>query len=221
MKKSLKLLFFSVICSFSIISCQYIVLVKEALGLAKDVVSLIELGNEIIGLMNEFTTHSNELSINVNAMQKAVVDGFEKGETTSNIAIFWEGEWGVIHSQFDDLKSSIARIDDRTNVYFGELMKNNLSISDSTLKQMDTQQNIELRKRYDIEREKAETAILTAEAMLKKGDDFQYVLRNQVLRSSIEQNIIAVKDISLQAQSLTGSIETFTTNCKPLFQSNL
>lgn len=220
MKKTLKLLFLSASLSVTCFSCHYIVLVKEAIGLAKDVVSLLELGNEIIELMNEFATHSTEFSMNVDAIQKTVVDGFEKGESTTNIAVFWEGEWGVIHSQFDDLKSSLTTIDQRTNVYFGELMQNNLSISDSTLKQMDAQQNVELRKRYDLEREKAEQSILAAEAMLKKGDDFQYVLRNQVLRSSVEQNIVAVKDIAVQAQSLTSSIETFTQNCKPLFQSN-
>ncbi|GGD72788.1 hypothetical protein GCM10011514_41100 [Emticicia aquatilis] len=193
---------------------------KEALGIARDVKDLIALGTEIVEIMNEFSEQSNEFVTNVNEIQTTAVTGFNEGKPTNDIAIFWEGEWKGIHSKYDDLRTSLNAIDVKTNSYFEELTKNNLSISDSTLRKTDAEQNLQLREKYNIERQKAIEGLDKAQEMLKKGDDLNYVLRNQVLRSAVEQNIQVINEIALQAKGLTESIQSFTTNCKPLFQTN-
>jgi hypothetical protein len=201
-------------------SCQWVLLAKEALGIAKDVKDLIVLGTEIVEIINDFSEQSNGFATNVNEIQSTVVSGFKDGKSTNDIAVFWEGEWKGIHSKYDELKESLNVIDSKTNIYFEELTKNNLSISDSTLRKSDATQNFELRAKYNAEKQKAIESLNKAQEMLKKGDDLKYVLRNQVLRNAVEQNIQAVNDIALQAKNLSVSIQSFSSNCKPLFQSN-
>ncbi len=218
-KLRIKLLLFTVSAGMLCQSC-WLHTAKEALGLARDVKDLIALGTEIVDMMNDFSGQSNSFVSNINDIHNTTVRGFNENKSTKDIAIFWEEEWEGIHSKYNKLRNSLNSIDQRTNTYFEELTRNNLSITDSTLRQTDALQNAELRNRYNLERQRAIEGLNDAQEMLKKGDDFNYVLRNQVLRSSVEQNILAVDQIALQAKNLTLSIQTFTNNCKPLFQSN-
>ncbi|MCC6463615.1 MAG: hypothetical protein IT260_24305, partial [Saprospiraceae bacterium] len=134
------------------------------------------------------------------------------------VAKFWENQWSDIHSRYDDLKSVLQEIGTKTAEYFQEMEANNVQINNEELKKKDAERTAALRVRWDQEYEAAATSLASTEPVLRDGDDFMYLLRNEVLRSTVLESIPSLGQISKQAEMLSVNIKSFEKSAKTIFK---
>ncbi|MBK8924010.1 MAG: hypothetical protein IPM81_21405 [Saprospirales bacterium] len=104
-----------------------------------------------------------------------------------------------IHARFDDLEAHLHAINMKSLEYFQELDNNNALISDERLKAQDAAKTQEIKLKWQQEYQKAAASMENTKKMLKEGDDFMYLLRNEVLRSAVSESIASLSQISTQA----------------------
>ncbi len=182
------------------------------------VTGLIALAKSVIELVDTFAEKSDRFTQRVNKVTDITLGNLNTQQEIGPIAQFWEKQWMDIHTRFDELNEHLQEINQRSSLYFQALDENNAKISNDQLRQQDFEKNQEIKKRWEIEYQKALTSMASTQQMLQQGDDFMYLLRNEVMRSTINASIPSLKQIAGQAVVLSARIRSFEQTARTIFQ---
>lgn len=183
----------------------------------KSVTSLLQLAKSVVILVDTFAQKSETFTNLVNKVSGLAQSSLKKGESIEKIAKFWEQQWQKIHNKYDELNTDLVKLHNKTFQYFQELESNNSMINDEKLKEEDLRRTLELKQQWEVEYKKALLELKNAEEMLKQGDDFMYILKNELIRSEVNSSIDRLDLISNQAINLSKSIDSFENNTKAIF----
>lgn len=183
----------------------------------KTVSQLASLGIEVVTLLKGCAELSQKFSTNVTEVNKGMEDGIRANKSVLELGKYWEKYWGDVHSDFDNLKGMLYETDRKSQEYFLELERNNSQMSNEVLKLEDNNKTTKLKEQYKTEYEKAVISINNSEKLMKDGDDIMLALRNDVLRSTMQNQISVLQNIANQSKTLSININYFSTNCIPLF----
>jgi len=183
----------------------------------KTVSQLASLGIEVVSLLRGCTELSQMFSSNVAAVNSGMEKGITDNKSVLDLGKYWEKYWSDVHSDYDNLKGKLYETDQISQQYFAELESNNSQINNAELKISDSNKTIKIKEQYKLEYAKAVASINSSAQLLKDGDDILLVLRNDVLRSALQNQISVLKNISLQSTVLSQNMKYFSNNCIPLF----
>ncbi len=186
----------------------------------KNVSDLASLGLKVVSLLRNCTELCEMFSNKVSKVNKGMEAGINSNRSVLELGKYWEKYWGEIHSDYNGLKNKLIETNNVSQVYFAELHNNNRQISNPELKEEDLRKTIELKKEYEKEYRAAVVSLNDAQKMLKEGDDILFVLRNNVLRDALQNQISILNKIKVGSDLLTENIKTFSANCVPLFSQN-
>lgn len=187
---------------------------------AKSVSELASLGLRVVALLQDCAELSEMFSIKVAKVNNGLKEGINSNRSVLDLGKYWEKYWGDIHSDYDDLRHKLIRTNSTSQEYFAELYKNNSQISNPDLKERDMKKTLELRDKYEKEYTAALTSLEKAQKVLREGDDILLVLKNNVLRSALQEQITVLNNIKVESDVFARRIKSFSTNCIPLFEQN-
>jgi len=180
--------------------------------------ALLEMVQRLKDLYDSFTRGNDELVTDVKEITALTTQSFGQNEDVGNIAKFWERHWAKIHQKHGSLVATLHQLHTESSAYVEELARNNSKIQDPTLRAADAKKNQEWMNTWKVEYEKAYNSLMNAQKMLQEGDDFNYALRNIVVREKGGKAIQQLVSISNQAQALSNDIKSFEMNTKIIFQ---
>lgn len=183
----------------------------------RTVTTLIRLATSVVHLVETFSKDSDLFSKRVAEVSGVATSSLNANEEVTKVAKFWENQWQDIHSRYDNLKSVLQEIGVKTAEYFQEMESNNAQINNVELKKKDAERTAVLRTRWEQEYQSAATSLANTEPVLRDGDDFMYLLRNEVLRSTVTDAIPSLGQISKQAEMLSVNIKSFEKSAKTIF----
>lgn len=184
----------------------------------RNVTALIYMATEVIKLIDTFAKESDLFSEQVSNVTDIMVSNINAKKDVGDLAKFWEKQWMAIHNKYDALSARLETLNGKSAEYFQELDNNNAMISNEALKEQDAAKNLEIKQRWVIEYQKALSSLNATGQMLREGDDFMYLLRNEVLRSKVTESIASLRGIANQAANLSTNIKTFEHRAKLIFQ---
>jgi hypothetical protein len=183
----------------------------------KTVTQLASLGIEVVSLLKSCTELSQLFSTNVAQVNKGMEEGIKGNRSVLDLGKYWEKYWGDIHSDFDNLKNKLYETDRVSQQYFAELDRNNTDMKNPALKAEDNNKNTKIKEEYKAAYAKAVSSLTNSQKLLQDGDDILLSLRNDVLRSALQNQISVLESISSQSKTLSQNINYFSTTCIPLF----
>lgn len=186
----------------------------------KNVTELASLGLKVVSLLKGCTELCEMFSDKVAKVNQGMVSGIKSDRSALELGKYWEKYWGEIHSDYRGLQVKLLETNRVSQEYFSELEKNNQLISNQELKADDLKKTVELKKVYEKEYNLAVESLNKAQKVLKEGDDIMLILRNNVLRSSLQSQISVLKNIKDESDRLAINIKSFSSTCIPLFTQN-
>jgi hypothetical protein len=128
-----------------------------------------------------------------------------------NISKYWELEWKVVHSHYEQLKKNFTKVGIASKEYFEILDNIANDIIDPKMKQAELKKNRELKTNWVTANNAADKHIMSLGQVIQAGDDFQNTMLGATLRARPEGSIDNIKRILEKARPLLNDLIKLTT----------
>ncbi len=127
------------------------------------------------------------------------------------ISKYWELEWKVVHSHYEQLEKNFTEVGMASNEYF-EIIDNIANdIIDPKMKQAEFKKNQELKTNWVTANNAADKHIKSLSQVIQAGDDFQNTMLGATLRARPEGSIDNIKRILEKSRLLLNDLINLTT----------
>ncbi len=128
-----------------------------------------------------------------------------------NISKYWEVEWKVVHSNYEQLEKNFTKVGIASKEYFEILDNIANDIIDPKMKQAELKKNRELKTNWVTANNAADKHIKSLSQVIQAGDDFQKIMLGATLRGRPEGSIDSIKRILEKARPLLNDLVNLTT----------
>ncbi len=127
------------------------------------------------------------------------------------ISKYWELEWKVVHSHYEQLEKNFTEVGMASNEYF-EIIDNIANdIIDPKMKQAEFKKNQELKTNWVTANKAADKHIKSLSQVIQAGDDFQKTMLGATLRGRPEGSIDNINRILEKTRPLLNDLINLTT----------
>ncbi len=128
-----------------------------------------------------------------------------------DISKYWELEWKVVHSHYEQLKKNFTKVGIASKEYFEILDNIANDIIDPKMKQAELKKNQEIKINWVTANNAADKHIKSLSQVIQAGDDFQNTMLGATLRARPEGSIDNIKRILEKARPLLNDLIKLTT----------
>ena len=169
--------------------------------------------------LDSFDKNRMKLSANlVESLEEAGESLLTESPDIPQVSKDFEKEWRGIMNRYDKLKKDFQSIGESSNAYFEELNTLSGSINNADLRKSELEANRALEVKWKATYDEADKAIKKVTTVLEDGNDFHMVLVASSIRQKLEQNVEALKNMSVQAKLLLADLEVFTDEGRKLVE---
>ena len=143
--------------------------------------------------------------------QRTIKSLSSKTPDFGNISKYWELEWKVVHSHYEQLEKNFTKIGIASKEYFEILDNIANDIIDPKMKQAEFKKNQELKTNWVTANNAAAKHIKSLSQVIQAGDDFQKTMLGATLRARPEGSIDNISRILEKARPLLNDLIKLTT----------
>ena len=133
-----------------------------------------------------------------------------------NISKYWEREWKVVHSHYEQLEKNFTKVEKESNEYFKIIDNVANDIIDPKMKQAELKKNQELKTNWITANNAADKHIKSLSQVIQAGDDFHKTMLGATLRARPEGSIDNIRRILEKARLLLKDLINLTTEGRNL-----
>jgi len=133
-----------------------------------------------------------------------------------NISKYWEREWKVVHSHYEQLERNFTKVGKESNEYFKIIDNVANDIIDPKMKQAELKKNQELKTNWITANNAVDKHIKSLSQVIQAGDDFHKTMLGATLRARPEGSVDNIKRILEKARLLLKDLINLTTEGRNL-----
>tara|TARA_B100001971_G_C18111130_1_gene494245 strand:- start:260 stop:916 length:657 start_codon:yes stop_codon:yes gene_type:complete len=142
--------------------------------------------------------------------QRTIISLGSKTLDFGNISEYWEREWKVVHSHYDQLEKDFTKVVKESNAYFKIIDNVANDIIDPKMKQAELNINEDLKINWITSKDAADTHIKSLSQVIQTGDDFHKTMLGATLRARPEGSIDTIERISEESRLLLKDLINLT-----------